>query len=79
MSKKTWIVRKVEYFNKKGELLKILTIPKLHKEGNYWTVDKMIMENVKKAHKTILEINDVKYDSGIDGWRFTERGLKRMK
>ncbi|MFQ6609032.1 MAG: outer membrane lipoprotein-sorting protein [Fidelibacterota bacterium] len=79
VSKKTWIVRKVEYFNKKGELLKILTIPKLHKEGNYWTVDKMIMENVKKAHKTILEINDVKYDSGIDGWRFTERGLKRMK
>ncbi len=77
VSKESWMARKVHYFNKKGNLVKILTIPKLHKDGDYWTVDKMVMENVNKSHKTILEMEDVTYDSGINEWRFTERGLKR--
>jgi hypothetical protein len=71
------MARKVHYFNKKGKLVKILSIPELHKDGDYWTVDKMVMESVKKSHKTILEMKDVQYNSGIDEWRFTERGLHR--
>ena len=77
VSKVSWMIRKVHYYNKKSKLVKVLTIPNLHKDGNYWTVDKMVMENVKKSHKTVLEMKDVQYDSGIDEWRFTERGLKR--
>ena len=77
VSKDSWMARKVHYFNKKGKLVKILSIPELHKDGDYWTVDKMVMESVKKSHKTILEMKDVRYNSGIDEWRFTERGLRR--
>ena len=79
VSKKQWLLRKVEYYDRKGKLLKIFLIPEVSKNGNYWTSSRLIMENVQKSHKTILNLSDVTYDSGIEDSFFTERFLKRTE
>ncbi|MEE9165868.1 MAG: outer membrane lipoprotein-sorting protein [Candidatus Neomarinimicrobiota bacterium] len=79
VSKDQWLVRKVEYYDRKGRLLKILEIPEIRKDGAYWTTRNLVMENVQKSHRTVLDVSDVTYDSGIDDHFFTERFLKRSR
>jgi hypothetical protein len=67
----------VEFFDRKDQLLKVMTIPEVRKDGDYWTILKMVMENIQKPHRTILEVSDVQYDTGIEDSFFTERFLKR--
>ena len=73
------IFRKVEFFDRKDKLLKVMTIPEVRKDGDYWTIMKMVMENIQKPHKTTLEISDVQYDTGIKEDYFSERFLKRER
>ncbi len=73
-----WLAIKVEYYDKKDRLLKIMNIDEFRKDGPYWTVLKMRMENVQDNHKTIMDISDVQYDSGIRDDYFTERFLMRV-
>ena len=56
-----------------------MTIPEIRKDGDYWTILKMVMENIQKPHKTTLEISDVQYDTGIEDDFFSERFLKRER
>ena len=79
ISKERWTVRKVEFYDRKGRLLKILHIPELHRDGDFWTVDRMIMEDVQKAHKTVLVVSDVSYESGMEDSFFTQRFLTRTR
>lgn len=79
VSKKDWLVRRVEFYDRKGRLLKILEIPKVRKDGSYWTTTQLVMENVQEAHKTVLDVSDVSYDSGIEDSFFTERYLRRTR
>jgi outer membrane lipoprotein-sorting protein len=72
-------MRKVEFYDKKDRLLKVMTIPEIRKDGDYWTILKMEMENVQKPHRTTLEVSDLSYDSGIEDSFFTERYLKRAR
>jgi len=77
VEKERSIFRKVEFFDRKDQLLKVMTIPEVRKDGDYWTILKMVMENIQKPHRTILEVSDVQYDTGIEDSFFTERFLKR--
>ena len=77
VEKERSILRKVEFFDRKDKLLKMMTIPEVRKDGDYWTILKMVMENIQKPHKTTLEISDVQYDTGIEEDFFSERFLKR--
>ncbi len=73
-----WILTKVEYYDRKGALLKILTIDKQTKDGSYWSVEEMQMENVQTQHRTIMKITDIQYDTGISDDYFSERFLTRV-
>ena len=79
VEKERSILRKVEFFDGKDKLLKMMTIPEVRKDGDYWTILKMVMENIQKPHKTTLEISDVQYDTGIEEDFFSERFLKRER
>ena len=79
VEKERSILRKVEFFDRKDILLKVMTIPEVRKDGDYWTILKMVMENVQKSHRTILEVSNVQYDIGIKDSFFTERFLKRER
>ena len=72
-----WIGLKREFYDEDGEYLKTLTVDKYEKIKGYWIITKVTMDNVQKHHKTIMELKDVKIDTGIPARMFTERMMKR--
>ena len=78
IDKKHFLMKKIEFFDKKNNLFKILDIPDHVKNGDYWTAIKMTMFNVKKSHSTELEILKVDYDQGLKDNIFSESYLKRQ-
>lgn len=47
------------------------------KIGNYWNVAEIEMSDLKKNHKTKMQMSDVKYDTGLTDDDFTVRKLKQ--
>jgi outer membrane lipoprotein-sorting protein len=47
------------------------------KVGNYWNAEEIEMTDLKKNHKTKMQMSDVKYDTGLTNDEFTVRKLKQ--
>ena len=79
----TWIYKtsfigaKKEFYDEDGDLLKILTIKKLEKISGFWVITHSEMKNVQKNHKTIINLKNVKINTGIPASNFTERMMMR--
>ena len=79
----TWIRKdnyvgvKIEFYDADGELLKVLTTGDIVQIDGIWTVKKLVMKNVQKGSKTILELTDVKYNQGLKDDLFTITNLER--
>ena len=79
----TWVVKdrwygvKKEFFDEDGEHLKTLTLRKAEKIKGFWIITSVEMNNVQKNHKTIMELSNVKINSGISKRYFSERMMKR--
>lgn len=71
------IAAKVEYYDKQGNLLKILTIPDIRKQDGFWTSIKMVMDNIQKNHKTTIETTEVNYNVGLKDSLFRVSTLER--
>lgn len=68
---------KVEYYNKTGDVMKILNISDIRKQDNIWTIFRMEMDNNQEKHKTILEFDEVKYNTGVKDNLFKVSTLER--
>ncbi len=68
---------KIEYYDKAGNLYKILTRSKIEKVGNYWIAFETEMKDLKKNHATRLVLEDVKVDTNLSDDIFTVRNLER--
>ena len=77
VDKQNFLLKRVEFFNNKGILFKLLDIPDHVKNGEYWTASTMIMKNLNKAHRTELKVLKVDYDQGLKDNVFTESFMKR--
>lgn len=78
VNKENFVPQKIEFYHKKkGTLLKILQNSQIEKIQGYWTPRKMVMENVEDKHQTIIEVTEIKYDTGLSDNVFTQRNLKR--
>ena len=79
----TWISQdnliplKEESFDKNGELLKQKTMEYI-KIKDYYTLNKMIVSNTQKNHKTIINFYNIELDTGVQESLFQEKNLKRM-
>lgn len=74
-----WVVAKVDYYDKKGTLLKTLTTTDVRNVDGIWTPFHLEMNNFAENHKTILEIKELKYNASIDDNIFTTTNLERGK
>ncbi|MFW6034985.1 MAG: outer membrane lipoprotein-sorting protein [Halothermotrichaceae bacterium] len=70
------MIVKVEYYNQYG-LLKILKAEDIEETDSIWTEKKMVMENIQKEHKTILEFSEIEYNLSLDDNIFRKTTLKR--
>ena len=81
VSKELFLPTKVDYFDEDGVLVRILHYEAVKKFGtrNYpsrWRV--VPMTDDKKGHQTIIEVEDVIFDTEIKESYFTKRALKRF-
>ncbi len=77
IDKKTLLPRKIDFYNKAGELEKTMTVLETKKVGKYWTITHMVMENHLTKHKTEIITEDIKFDVGLPDKLFTRRMLKK--
>jgi len=65
---------KLEYFDRSGNKWKEAKYT-FKKIGNYWNTSEIEMHDLKKNHRTIMQMFDVKYDTGLSDDEFSVRRL----
>lgn len=75
--KNTHIALKVEYYDKNGNLMKILTTSDIRKQNEIWTAFRMFMDNKQEKHQTVLEFTDIIYNTGLKDNLFKVSTLER--
>jgi hypothetical protein len=68
---------KIEYYDKKGVLWKLLTITWKNRDG-IWFWKKGVVENVQNDNKTFIAIEDVKLNVGLKDRDFTRGVLQQQ-
>jgi outer membrane lipoprotein-sorting protein len=81
VSREVFVPTKVEFYKikekNKYELIKIMRVEETKYIKKYWIPTRIVMENVKEKHTTILEFDQIKLDSGLSDGIFTKRYLQR--
>jgi len=73
-------VIKVEYYDRKGDLLKTLDTSGFQEYiDHYWRPDEMFMQNHLTGKSTRLVWSDYKFKTGLDGKDFNKNVLKRLR
>lgn len=68
---------KTEYYDKGEKLYKIMTNKNIEQVDGHWVAKEMMMEDLKIEHKTMMIMEEIKFDTGLSDDVFTERYLKR--
>jgi len=65
----------MEYYDRGGRKFKeaVYTYQKI---GKYWNANEVIMTNLKKDHKTIIQLSEIKFDQGLKDDLFLVENLK---
>jgi len=74
-----WITAKVEYYDKNGELMKVLTMSDIRQIDGIWTPFVLYMDNLSKSHQTKIEIEEVRFNIDMNDQTFTTTTLQRGK
>ncbi len=74
---KTFLAQKIEYFDRKHELLKIAEFSNYKNFGDVYRIGKIDMKNVQNDKQTILIWKDEKIKNGLKDKDFHKRYLKR--
>lgn len=75
--KDKWIGYKKEFYDEDGDFLKTLTVEDYEKISGFWIITTSKMHNSQKDHTTLMELENVRINIGVDDNRFTERMMKR--
>ncbi|MBN1602920.1 MAG: outer membrane lipoprotein-sorting protein [Chitinispirillaceae bacterium] len=77
IDKKKFIPVEVHYFDDGNTLWKKLTVEGAKLIGNYWSFEKIVMQNLLKGTRTVMEMNKTENDIELDKEMFSERYLSR--
>ncbi len=76
IDRKTYVPMKMEFYDKKDKLYRVIESEKVGKIQDFHTVIKSVVSNLKTGSKTEMEFSDVKYNINLKDI-FTERYLRR--
>ncbi len=74
---KDFLIRKVDYYDRKGELLKTATFNDYKKIDGIWRVGKIDMKNHQNDKETLLVWKEDKIKAGLKSKDFDKRELKK--
>ncbi len=77
VEKETFIGVQKEFFDEDGGLLKILTIKNYENIDGFDVILVSEMRNVQNGHSTEMRLSNVKINTGVEEWRFSERMMSR--
>jgi len=72
-----WIGLKREYYDDRGKIYKTLNIEGYEQIDGYWLITKMLMKDLARDHSTRIEMENVKFDTGLSDSFFSERQMQR--
>ncbi len=70
---------KIEFYDKAGNLWKVMERRQVVQIGKYWYAREMEMRDLKEEHATIMQLKDVQFDLGLPDKLFTRRYLRRAR
>jgi hypothetical protein len=76
VARENWIPIKVEFYDKEGELLKVMRSSRIETVQGYPTVINTVMENVQTGHATELNIQKLRYNEELPEGLFTVHFLE---
>lgn len=80
VDKERYIPLKIEYYDRKDELLKTLTFKKYKQHlGKYWRAYEQVMENKQNGKITILTLNYYQFSNNLSESDFNRNNLKRAR
>jgi outer membrane lipoprotein-sorting protein len=71
------VEKKVEFYDRQGDLLKVLVLSDVEEIEGFWTPLRMEMDNLQEKHQTVLEFSEFKYNTGIQDNIFRQSTLER--
>jgi outer membrane lipoprotein-sorting protein len=77
IDRKTYVPVKMEFYDKKNKLYRIIESKKIEEIQGFTTVIKSIVSDLKTGSKTEMEFSNVKYNINLKDSIFTERYLRR--
>jgi outer membrane lipoprotein-sorting protein len=72
-----WIGLRREFLDSSGALLKTLEIDEYREIDGFMTITRMTMTDAKSGHSTMMELSDLRFNTGISEQTFTERTMTR--
>ncbi|WP_295893982.1 outer membrane lipoprotein-sorting protein [uncultured Vibrio sp.] len=80
LSKQEYRPLKVEFYDRKGSLLKTLTFTDYKQYLNqYWRAHSMAMQNHQTGKSTLLTTSEMKFQTGLNDGDFQKNTLKRIR
>jgi len=80
IDKQRYIPIKIEYYDRKNDLLKTLHFNKYKQYlGKYWRAQEQVMENHQNGKVTLLALNDYQFKTGLTESDFNKSTLKRSR
>ncbi len=67
---------KEEYYDRRGDLMRVFTAEEVKEVQGYPTATRRIMRNVQSGHRTEVALNDVRYNLKLSADLFSERALR---
>ena len=77
VNKENYLPDSSKFYDRSGSLYKVMRNLKVVNIKGYWIPAKISMYNIKKSHKTIMEMSNIKVDARISEKLFTKRNLRR--
>ncbi|MDA8092231.1 MAG: outer membrane lipoprotein-sorting protein [Nitrospiraceae bacterium] len=77
VDKASYLPLKEQYYDRRGELLKVFTADEVKTVKGFPTITKRTMKNVQSGHSTVVTFEKTDYNLGLSDSLFSERFMKR--
>jgi len=78
--KSEYRLRRVDYYDRKGDLLKTMTLSGYHQYlQQYWRANEMLMTNHQSGKSTLLRYDNYRFRTGLSDNDFTRGALSRIR
>ncbi len=73
----TWVITRMALHDRDGRLAKTVVASDVALVDGYWIARHIEVKTVKDGHRTVLELQELEFDRGLDDDFFSQRQLKR--